>query len=89
MRRIVLGDDGAVFIPAQVAGDERYVAMCAAYDDAPIVLDAPRGGRRHIFVSTRWLRQAHPYLGVLCDAVEEKAVMIRGGEVTIHEGDLA
>jgi hypothetical protein len=80
LRRILITDDGATYIPAAVAGDERHIAMCAAFDGCSIALDAPRGQRRHVYLPTYWIAAEYPHLAEVCAAAEMKAAQIRTAE---------
>ena len=77
LRRLVLADDGAVFAPAAIAGDEERITLAAMWDGISIVSEGPKRKRRHPFLPTWWLRREYPHLEPLCDAIEATSARIR------------
>jgi hypothetical protein len=66
-RSAAIDADGAVYAPAVLAGNERAVFLCAAYDGVSAVTD---GG--HVFLPTSWLRREYPCIAETCDKIEQK-----------------
>ncbi|MFJ7792905.1 hypothetical protein [Pseudomonas sp. NPDC096950] len=62
-----LGDDGTVYAPAAMGGNEQAVMLCAGYDGITLV-----SYLNHVFVSTDWLAKEYPQLEGLCEAIVKK-----------------
>jgi hypothetical protein len=63
-RCVAVSDDGEVFAPAWIAGNEQKVGMCAAYDGGrAIVCDG------HLYLPMSWLVREYPKLQEMNDAL--------------------
>jgi hypothetical protein len=63
-----VSDDGVVFLPAVIAGDEQAVLLCASYDGVEAVQ-----GFGHLYVSTTWMAREYPPTAEICAAAEKYA----------------
>lgn len=66
-----LGDDGTVYAPAAMAGNEQAIMLCAGYDGVALV-----SYLNHVFVSTDWLSKEYPHLEGLCESIARKVKKI-------------
>lgn len=48
-------EDGEVFVPAAVAGDELEVMLCAAHDGTPVA-----SAHGHVYVPSMWVEKEFP-----------------------------
>jgi hypothetical protein len=53
--------DGTIFIPAALAGREQAIALCAAYDGVPAIVDAG-----HVYLPAGWIAREYPAAAALC-----------------------
>ncbi|WP_448477115.1 hypothetical protein [Pseudoxanthomonas mexicana] len=67
-RTVLLSDDGLVFIAAALAGNEKSVAACAAFDGVPTVKIGT-----HIYLPTTWIAKDYPACSDLCSKAEQVA----------------
>lgn len=65
MRSAAMSDSGTVFIPAAIAGDEKAVFLCAAYDGVEACVN-----RRHVFLPSRWVSSNYPEIADICAKIE-------------------
>jgi len=64
-RSAALADDGRVFVPAIIAGDEKYILLCASHDAESIIFDS-----NHVFVPSDWLAREFTDTAELCKQIE-------------------
>jgi hypothetical protein len=62
----VINDEGTVFAPAALTGNEQSAVLSASWDGAPAVI---RAG--HVFLPTSWLARDCPQIERLCEKIEE------------------
>jgi hypothetical protein len=67
VRSACLADDGRVFAPAIVAGDEMRVLLCAAHDGVSLILDDG-----HAYLPTDWLAREYPEVADVCARIESR-----------------
>jgi hypothetical protein len=67
VRSACLNDDGRVFAPAIVAGDEMRVLLCAAFDGVSLILDDG-----HAYLPTDWLAREYPEVADVCARIESR-----------------
>lgn len=70
-----LGDDGTVYAPAVIGGEEQTMMLCAAYNGVTVV-----NYLNHLFVSTNWLAKEFPHLQEVCEAIVRKVNKIAAAE---------
>lgn len=68
VRSMGISDDGVVFVPAAMAGNEQAVFLCTAYDGTASVTYL-----NHVFVSSTWLAKEYPDTRELCEIMENRA----------------
>ncbi|MCE9561862.1 MAG: hypothetical protein K8U57_07395 [Planctomycetes bacterium] len=66
-RSAALSDDGRVFAPAAVAGNEQQVLYCAMWDSVPVVMEYG-----HAYVPTAWMIREYPDTLEVCTLIESK-----------------
>ncbi len=66
-RTACLAENGDVYMPAAVAGNERTVFLCAAYDGEPVTVRA-----KHLFVRTKWVASEYPKIADLAQKIEAR-----------------
>lgn len=66
-RSVAVAEDGRIFIPADVTGDEQGSFMCASYDGETCIVDSG-----HVYLPTNWIRREFPRLVEVCDSVERR-----------------
>ena len=54
-RRAVVTDDGTLYVPAVLGGNELGVILCAGYDGTRLISDMD-----HIYAPAEWLRREYP-----------------------------
>jgi hypothetical protein len=62
-----IDDNGAVFAPAAIAGNEQSVMLCAAFDGISAVIN-----KRHIYLPTEWLAKEYPAMADVFSAIERR-----------------
>jgi hypothetical protein len=62
-----LADDGTVFVPAAIAGNEEAAVLSASWDGVGVVLY-----KKHAFLPAGWIAQEHPTARELCGKIERK-----------------
>lgn len=68
VRSVGISEDGTVFVPAAIAGNEQEVFLCTAYDGAAVATY-----RNHVFVPATWLAKEFPDAKELCEIMENRA----------------
>lgn len=68
IRSLGISDDGVVFVPAAIGGNEQNVFLCTAYDGASAATY-----RNHVFVPSTWLSKEFPDTRELCEVMENWA----------------
>lgn len=66
-RSAAISDEGIVFVPAAIAGNEQEVFLCANFDATSIV-----NYLNHLFVPADWLAKEFPETKEICDVVSSK-----------------
>jgi hypothetical protein len=64
-RRVARAADGSIFVPAAFAGREQAVALCAAYDGVPAIVEA-----KHVYLPVHWLALEYPDVAELCGRIQ-------------------
>lgn len=67
VRSAGLSDDGIVFIPGAIGGDEMHVMLCAGYDGTPMVQYL-----KHAYFPAQWLAKEFPKAREICEKIESK-----------------
>jgi hypothetical protein len=63
-----IDDDGTVFAPAGIAGNEQTVLLCALFDGVPAVVD-----KRHVYLPTTWLANEYPDMAEVFRTIERES----------------
>ncbi|RUO42630.1 hypothetical protein [Idiomarina aquatica] len=66
-RSAAISDEGIVFVPAAIAGNEQEVFLCANFDGTPIT-----NYLKHLFVPAKWLSKEFPETKEVCDIISSK-----------------
>lgn len=66
-RSSAISDDGTVFVPGGMLGNEQEVFLCANYDGVTMV-----SYLNHVFVPARWLAAEFPKSADVCELIERK-----------------
>lgn len=61
MRTIGWTDEGVVFVPAMMGGNEQEVVLCLAYDNTEAIEYL-----KHCFVPADWMAKEFPHTAELC-----------------------
>jgi hypothetical protein len=69
MRSVAVGDDGTIFAPAAMSGNEQRAMLCASWDGVPAVLSG-RGNAKHVYLPVKWLAKEYPELSELVRNIE-------------------
>ena len=69
IRTIAVTDDGKIFIPAAIHGNEKAAFMCASFDGIPYIFD-----NEHLYLPLEWIeKESHdPRVKNLCSAIKNK-----------------
>jgi len=67
-RTFGVSDDGVVFLPAGIAGNEQAVLLSASYDGVEVAQDFG-----HLYVSATWMAREYPRTAEICAAAEKYA----------------
>jgi hypothetical protein len=67
MRSVAVGDDGTIFAPAAMSGNEKRAMLCASWDGVPAVLNA-----KHVYLPVKWLAKEYPELAGLVRRIERR-----------------
>ena len=67
MRCAALADDGTIFAPAAIVGDEGLVFLAASWDDMPCVIDGD-----HYYFPTHWMAREWPDIADICLRIERR-----------------
>lgn len=77
LRTAGVDEEGTVFAPAAVTGNEMSAVLLANWDGVPTAIF---GG--HFFLPTTWLAQNWPHVERLCEKIEDNvraAAAVQGG----------
>jgi hypothetical protein len=78
MRSAALADDGTVFAPAAIAGNELRSFLVAAWDgDVPTVTD-----HGHYYLPTSWLAREYPDVADIGTLIEKRVAEFTARETT-------
>lgn len=61
-----ISDDGIVFIPAAIGGNEQEVYLCTLFDATPSCCHL-----EHYFVPLTWLSSNYPKSKPMCDSIQQ------------------
>lgn len=76
-RLAAVADDGTVFVPAAIAGNEQMIFLIAGWDgNVPVV-----SNRKHLYVPARWLAKERPDIADVCLFIESKCHQHLANEV--------
>lgn len=68
MRSAGVDEDGTVFVPAFVGGDEDFVVLTAGWDgNVPMVIDDG-----HAYLPARWIAREFPDVAEVCNLIERR-----------------
>jgi hypothetical protein len=62
-----IDDNGVVFAPAAIAGNEQSVMLCAAFDGISAVIN-----KRHFYLPTDWLAKEYPAMADVFNTIERR-----------------
>lgn len=62
-----ISDDGIVFVPGAMTGNEQEILLCAAYDGTSVV-----SYLNHLYVPSHWLAKEFPKTKEVCELIERK-----------------
>lgn len=74
-------EDGDVYLPAIIAGDEMHILICTAYDG---IHWATRNSR--IYVAADWMAECFPKKRLLCTALAARARLSARHSHTVLSG---
>jgi hypothetical protein len=66
-RSAAMSEDGNVFVPAAIAGNEKRVFLSATWDSIPIVMEYG-----HLYVPKNWMIREFPETLEVCTLIESK-----------------
>lgn len=66
-RSAALAEDGTVYAPAVVAGNELAVTMAATYDGVSALVSD-----HHVYLPTDWLAREYPVVADICEKIAQK-----------------
>jgi hypothetical protein len=66
-RSAALADDGTVYVPAAMSGNEQSAVLSASWDGVSMVAYL-----NHAFLPTTWLAQGYPKTRDVCEKIERK-----------------
>lgn len=66
-RSAALSDDGTVYVPAAICGDEKTAILNASFDGVSMVTHL-----NHAYLPTSWMEKEYPKTQDLCDIIKEK-----------------
>lgn len=67
-RSAALADDGTVFIPAAIAGNEMRTVLAATWDsNVPMVIDSG-----HAYLPSTWMARECPRNADICELIERR-----------------
>lgn len=66
-RSVGLSNEGVVFVPAAMTGNESDVFLCAGYDGTSVVQYL-----NHIYVPADWLAAEFPKTAEICKIISDK-----------------
>lgn len=69
MRSAALCNDGTVYVPAAIAGEETMAFLCAGWDGISGVIDDG-----HLYLPARWLAESFPDTKETCDLIESRVL---------------
>jgi hypothetical protein len=67
MRSVAVADDGTIFAPAAMSGNEQRAMLCASWDGVPAVLNA-----KHVYLPVKWLAKEYPELAEVVRNIERR-----------------
>jgi hypothetical protein len=67
LRTAGIDEEGTVFAPAALTGNEKNAALCAIWDGIPAAIH-----RGHVFLPTSWMTQHCPKIEMLCGKIESR-----------------
>jgi hypothetical protein len=62
-----IDDNGAVFAPAALAGNEQSVMLCAAYDSVTTSIN-----KHYVYLPTAWLAKEYPAMADVFNLIEQR-----------------
>lgn len=65
LRSAAINEEGTVFAPAELTGNERDAFLRASWDGVPAVIH-----RGHVYLPTTWLARECPQIKILCKKIE-------------------
>lgn len=65
LRSAAINEEGTVFAPAALTGNEGGAFLCASWDGVPTVIH-----RGHVYLPTAWLAREHPQVELLCKKID-------------------
>lgn len=72
-RSAAIDQDGEVYIPAVIAGNEKTVFLCVAGDIEPVVIDSG-----HLFVRATWMAREFPAERAVCELILRRVAEVCG-----------
>jgi len=66
-RTAAISDDGVVFVPGGMLGNESEVLLCAGYDGVPMAIHL-----KHLYVPAQWMAKEFPKSAEVCELIERK-----------------
>lgn len=67
LRTVLRSDDGILFIPAILAGNEHPAFLCAIFDGIPYSMF-----KNHVFLPATWLKKEYPVMEELVGVLENR-----------------
>lgn len=64
-RTLAVDDNGTIYVPAAIAGNEMSVFLAVTYDNIPVICDS-----NHLYVPVTWLAREYPDTADLCALIE-------------------
>jgi hypothetical protein len=68
-RSAILDDNGSVWVPAIIAGNERIVFLCLGYDAQNYIIE-----QGHVFVKAEWMKKTFPETSEICEIISGKLI---------------
>lgn len=66
-RSAALADDGVVFAPAIITGNEMVAFLAASWDGTPVVMNDD-----HLYLPVQWIAREYPDVADVCAEIEAR-----------------
>jgi hypothetical protein len=67
LRSVAVIDDGTIFAPAAITGNEQRAMLCASWDGVSAIFES-----KHMYLPVQWLAKEYPELADFARRVERR-----------------